>query len=87
MAPAADYSVMQALDDEFPEERQALYELYNAGYVNDTWKYADRLTLTLDGRLEFYQDGWPEQAFTPNGHPMLANWSAPRSSTRPTPAP
>jgi outer membrane receptor protein involved in Fe transport len=51
--------------------------IYNAAYVSDTWKFNDRLTLNLGGRLEFYRDGWPDQAFTPNGHPMLANWNDP----------
>jgi hypothetical protein len=31
--PGADYTVMQTLYDEFPEERQALYELYRGAFV------------------------------------------------------
>jgi hypothetical protein len=51
--------------------------VYNAAWINDTWKINNRLTLTLGGRLEHYRDGWPEQQFAPNGHPMLANWNDP----------
>jgi hypothetical protein len=29
-------------------------------------------------RFEAYRDGWPEQEFTPNGHPQLAGWTDPR---------
>lgn len=31
--PGADYTVMQTLYDEFPEERQTLYELYRGAFV------------------------------------------------------
>jgi hypothetical protein len=50
---------------------------YTAGWFSDTWKYDDRLTISYGGRLERYTDGWPEQQFRPNGHPMLAGWSDP----------
>ncbi|MGE3276276.1 MAG: TonB-dependent receptor [Vicinamibacterales bacterium] len=50
---------------------------YNAVYLSDTWRFNDRLTLNLGGRLEHYRDGWPEQEFTPNGHAMLAGWTDP----------
>ena len=40
----------------------------------------DRLTLNLGGRFEHYVDGCPEQEFTPNGTPVLANWTDPRLS-------
>jgi hypothetical protein len=48
---------------------------YTAGWVNDTWKLSDRLTLNLGLRFEAYRDGWPEQEFAPNGHPQLAGWT------------
>ena len=32
--PGADYTVMQVLYDEFPEERQALYDLYRGAFAN-----------------------------------------------------
>jgi hypothetical protein len=49
---------------------------YNAAWINDTWKLNDRLTVNLGLRFEAYKDGWPEQEFTPNGLPQLANWPA-----------
>jgi hypothetical protein len=49
---------------------------YHAAWVNDTWKLTDRLTLNLGLRFEAYRDGWPEQAFAPNGLPQLAAWPA-----------
>ncbi len=51
--------------------------VYNAAWINDTWKLNNRLTLTLGGRLEHYRDGWPEQQFAPNGHPALAGCTDP----------
>jgi outer membrane receptor protein involved in Fe transport len=50
--------------------------VYNAGYISDTWKMNDRLTLNLGIRFEHYVDGFPEQSMTPGGHPALANWPA-----------
>jgi hypothetical protein len=47
---------------------------YNSLWLNDTWKISNRLTMTLGLRFEAYRDGWPEQQFTPNGLPQLANW-------------
>jgi hypothetical protein len=35
VVPGADYSVMQTLYDEFPEERQALYELYRGAFAQN----------------------------------------------------
>jgi len=32
--PGADYTVMQVLYEEFPEERQALYDLYRGAFAN-----------------------------------------------------
>jgi hypothetical protein len=51
--------------------------VYHAGWISDTWKLTNRLSLNLGGRFEYYRDGWPEQEQTPNGHPMLANWTDP----------
>jgi hypothetical protein len=51
--------------------------VYNSAWISDTWKITDRLTFNLGGRLEMYKDGWGEQEFKPNGHPMLANWTDP----------
>jgi outer membrane receptor protein involved in Fe transport len=49
---------------------------YKAGFVSDSWKLNDRLTLNLGVRFEHYVDGFPEQSFAPNGLPQLANWPA-----------
>lgn len=49
--------------------------VYNALWLNDTWKMSDRLTVNIGLRFEAYRDGWPEQQFAPNGHPQLANWN------------
>ena len=54
---------------------------YHAGYINDTWKYNDRLTLNIGARVERYRDGWPEQQFTPEGVPVLAGATDPRLVT------
>jgi hypothetical protein len=51
---------------------------YHAGYINDTWKFSDRLTLNLGARVERYRDGWPDQEFTPAGIPALAGATDPR---------
>jgi hypothetical protein len=50
---------------------------YNAGWFQDNWRLNDRLTLNLGLRMEHYVDGWPEQGFTPNGHPVLLGWDDP----------
>ena len=34
VVPGADYTIMQVLYDEFPEERQALYDLYRGAFAN-----------------------------------------------------
>jgi len=49
--------------------------VYTAGWLNDTWKVSNRLTLNLGARFEAYRDEWPDQEFAPNGHPALASWS------------
>jgi hypothetical protein len=33
VVPGADYTIMQTLYDEFPDERQQLYELYRGAFV------------------------------------------------------
>ena len=50
--------------------------VYNAIWLNDTWKMSDRLTVNVGLRFEAYRDGWEEQQFQPNGLPQLANWPA-----------
>ena len=50
---------------------------YHAGWITDNWKFNNRLTFNLGGRLEHYSDGWPEQIVAPNGHPQLAGWTEP----------
>ncbi len=47
--------------------------VYTAGWINDTWKVANRLTLNLGVRVENYKDEWPDQTLQPNGLPALAN--------------
>src|SRR5688500_7321599 len=49
--------------------------VYTSGWVNDTWKLTNRLTLNLGFRVENYKDQWPEQSLTPNGIPALAGWT------------
>ena len=46
--------------------------VYTAGWINDTWKLTDRLTMNLGVRVENYKDQWPDQKFAPNGIPALA---------------
>jgi hypothetical protein len=45
--------------------------VYTAGWINDTWKVTNRLTLNVGVRIENYKDQWPEQTITPNGIPAL----------------
>ncbi len=35
VVPGADYTIMQTLYDEFPEERQALYDLYRGAFAQN----------------------------------------------------
>jgi len=51
--------------------------IYHSGWISDTWKMANRLTLNLGVRVERYRDGWDDQEFVPNGHSVLANWNDP----------
>ncbi|HYE89095.1 MAG TPA: carboxypeptidase regulatory-like domain-containing protein [Vicinamibacterales bacterium] len=46
--------------------------VYTAGWISDTFKVTNRLTLNFGVRLENYKDQWPEQTITPNGIPALA---------------
>ena len=50
---------------------------YNSAWFSDTWAFNQRLTLTAGLRFEAYRDGWPDQEFAPNGHPMLQSWTDP----------
>lgn len=52
--------------------------VYTAGWLNDTFKATDRLTLNFGVRVEHYQDEWPDQSMKPNGIPALAGWTDPR---------
>ena len=52
--------------------------VYTSGWVNDTWKVSNRVTVNLGLRFENYQDEWPDQSLAPNGHPALTGWSDPR---------
>ncbi len=54
--------------------------VYTSGWVSDTWKLTNRLTLNLGLRFEAYRDEWPEQTLSPNGHPALAGWTDARYS-------
>ena len=46
--------------------------VYTAGWINDTFKMTNRLTLNFGVRVENYKDQWPDQKFAPNGLPALA---------------
>ncbi len=52
--------------------------VYTAGWVSDTWKLTNRMTLNWGVRFEAYRDEWPDQDHAPNGHPALAGWTDPR---------
>jgi hypothetical protein len=45
--------------------------VYTAGWINDTIKLTDRLTMNLGVRIENYKDQWPDQSHVPNGIPAL----------------
>ncbi len=49
--------------------------VYTSGWINDTWKMTDRLTMNLGVRVENYRDEWPDQDFAPNGIPALASFT------------
>ena len=46
--------------------------VYTAGWVNDSFKLTNRLTLNMGVRVENYKDQWPDQSLVPNGIPALA---------------
>ncbi|HYB94573.1 MAG TPA: carboxypeptidase regulatory-like domain-containing protein [Vicinamibacterales bacterium] len=52
--------------------------VYTSGWISDTWKLTNRLTLNVGARIENYKDQWPDQQVTPNGIPALAGWNDPR---------
>jgi hypothetical protein len=52
--------------------------VYTAGWINDTWKVANRLTINLGVRLEHYVDQWPDQSLEPTGIPALASTTDPQ---------
>jgi hypothetical protein len=55
--------------------------VYTAGWINDTFKATDRLTLNFGLRVENYKDQWPDQSIAPNGIPALAGWTNPQYTT------
>ena len=56
--------------------------VYTAGWINDTWKVSNRLTLNLGVRVENYKDQWPDQSLAPNGIPALAGCDRPALTSR-----
>lgn len=50
----------------------------HAGYVNDTWKVASRVTVNLGVRVDYYKDWYPDQTIAPEGVPALAGATDPR---------
>jgi hypothetical protein len=50
---------------------------YQSGWITDTWKVTNRLSINLGGRVEYYKDGFPDQEVRPNGLPQLAGWNDP----------
>ena len=52
--------------------------VYTAGWINDTWKMTNRLTLNLGVcASKPIAIEWPDQTHAPNGHPALAGWTDP----------
>jgi hypothetical protein len=47
VVPGADYTIMQTLYDEFPEERQALYELYRGAFAQNLSLAAGRIAIDM----------------------------------------
>ncbi|HEX6163422.1 MAG TPA: carboxypeptidase regulatory-like domain-containing protein [Vicinamibacterales bacterium] len=52
--------------------------VYTAGWISDTFKLTNRLTLNFGARIENYKDQWPDQSIVPNGIPALAGSTDPR---------
>ena len=42
-----------------------------SAYLNDTWRFNQRLTINLGIRVDYYKDLYPEQSVTPEGVPGL----------------
>ncbi len=42
-----------------------------SAYINDTWRFNDKLTLNLGVRVDYYKDLYPDQSVTPEGVPGL----------------
>ena len=47
VVPDADYTIMQVLYDEFPDERQALYELYRGAFAKSLAMAAGHVVLDM----------------------------------------
>ena len=47
VVPGADYTIMQALYDEFPDERQALYDLYRGAFAKNLSLASGTIALDL----------------------------------------
>ncbi len=42
-----------------------------SAYMQDVWRFSNKLTFTLGIRMDYYKDGFPEQSVNPNGVPAL----------------
>ena len=49
VVPGADYTLMQILYDEFPDERQALYELYRGAFAKNLSLLTGSVVVDLSG--------------------------------------
>jgi hypothetical protein len=47
VVPGADYTIMQALYDEFPDERQALYDMYRGAFAKNLSLASGTIALDL----------------------------------------
>jgi hypothetical protein len=48
VVPGADYTIMQTLYDEFPDERQQLYDLYRGAFVSNLSLAPGTMALDMD---------------------------------------